>query len=160
MLTRVFPCAFVVVLCTTMASCRISTDAVPHELVGTWETARQSLQPGSYQITLMFGRNGRYSSEVRNYGLYPGQAPNELSAYARLDGTYEVSGDTVVTHAEEQVWWDRFYGADSPEHREAYESAPFSPSHFAITGRTRVLRYMSYPADAPVPTMMALVRVN
>jgi len=160
MLTRVFPRAFVVVLCATMASCRISTDAVPHELVGTWETARQSLQPGSYQITLMFGRNGGYSSEVRNYGLYPGQAPNELSAYSRLDGTYEVRGDTVVTHAEEQVWWDRFYGADSPEHREAYESAPFSPSQFEITGRMLVLRYMSYPADAPVPTTMLLVRAN
>src|SRR5215813_5646065 len=160
MLTRFVPRAFVVALCAAMASCRISTDAVPHELVGTWETARESTPPGSYQITLMFGRNGRYSNEGRSYGMYPGQAPNDLSGYSRVDGTYEVHGDTVVTHAEERVWWDRFYGADSPEHREAYDSAPFSPSQFEITGSMLVLRYMSYPADAPVPTTMILVRAH
>src|SRR5262245_2397778 len=160
MLIRVVPRAFVVVLCATMASCRISTDAVPHELVGTWETARQSIPPGSYQITLMFGRNGRYSNEVRNYGMYPGQAPDDLSGYSRVDGTYEVRGDSVVTHAEEQVWWDRFYGADSPEHREAYAGAPFSASQFEIMGSTLVFRYTSYPAEAPVPTTMTLSRAN
>ena len=158
--TRLLSRGFVAVLCVAIASCRSSTDAESHDLVGTWATPRKSLQPGSYQQPLTFGRDGRYTSEVRDYGLYPGQSSNELSAYTRIVGTYEIRGDSVATHAEEHVWWDRFYGTDSPEHREVYENAPFSASQFEIGGSTLVLHYISYPADAGVPTTMTFVRLN
>jgi hypothetical protein len=37
--------------------------------------------------------------------------------------------------------------------------SPFDDCTFEVDGNRLVLHYMSYPADAPVPTVMTLVRV-
>lgn len=61
------------------------------DLVGTWKTAPMDLEPsGWYETLLSFSRYGVFESEVRSYGVYPGQDRNELSAYSRIKGTYRM----------------------------------------------------------------------
>src|SRR5262249_41747858 len=100
------------------AGCSSFTDSGSGELTGTWQTARESLQPaGSWQTTLTFDGNGHVTMDSRDFGLY-GQRPNDLSAYYQTRGTFQIDGDSLRMQAQELVWWDRFYGADSPEHHE------------------------------------------
>lgn len=106
------------------------TDLTPEarQLVGTWQSVRENLnvvgaggvvlQTGSYHITLTFSANGDVGVDSRNYGLYPGQRPNDVSAYTTSTGSFRVAGDSLTIHLTRSVWWDGFFGASSPEHVE------------------------------------------
>jgi hypothetical protein len=100
--------------------------------------------------------------EVRSYGLLPGQGREELSAYSKTQGRYRTEGDRFFFEPRRLVWWDRFYGADSPEHVEApypYGTL-FDDAHLVLRGDELTISYLSYPFDAPVQTVMVLTRMT
>jgi hypothetical protein len=136
------------------------TDPASEDLVGSWRTAPEDLSPsGWYQSRLSFNVFGVFESEVRDYGLYPGQDRNALSAYSRIEGTYRVEGDRLIFRTSRMVWWDRFYGARSPEQvEEPYHASLYDDARYTVQGDRLILQYLSYPFDAPVPTSWEFTR--
>lgn len=152
---------FVVGLVLVMGCEDATATAARGDLVGTWARAPESLAPsGWYQIRMTFAPSGSFTAEVRSHGVYPGQSPNELSSYGLTEGTYRTDGDRLIVAPRRLVTWDRFYGSSSPE--VVQEPYPYTgyldDTRYAIHGQTLTLRYTSYPADAPVPTTVVLVR--
>ena len=138
-----------------LGACELATSAREDSpLAGRWATASEALNPrGSYQSFLTF-EDTTFVSEVRNYGLYAGQHPNELSAYSRFEGTFLVEGDSLQLSATHLVTWDGFFGPNPAERTELPPSQgpASSRAHFAIDQDRLTLRYYSYPADGPVAT--------
>jgi hypothetical protein len=142
------------------AACDPATSPADSAVEGRWASAREALNPnGSYQTFLTFD-GAAYASEVRNYGLYAGQQPNDLSAYSRTEGTFLVDGDSLQFVATHLVTWDGFFGPNPPE-RVAInpQGGQSSRAHFSIDRNRLTLRYFSYPADAPVATSRSYWRL-
>lgn len=126
--------------------------AVPTLLEGTWVAATETASPsGWYQRSLTFDANGTFASGFRIYGVYDWQQSDDLSAYQRTEGTYVVEGDRLVFHPARLVWWDRYYGDQSPEQiSEPYPYGTiFDDARYELKGRQLTLRFTVYPADAP-----------
>jgi hypothetical protein len=143
--------------------CAGPTDPPVGPLVGRWISATEALRPaGSHQYSLEFGAGGRFTAEVRSYGLYPGQAPADLSAYSRMVGGYRTAGGRLTFAPDTLVEWDRFYGAQTaPTVRTPYPyGGPYDDARYAVTGGVLTLRYLSYPADAPVETARQFRRAD
>jgi hypothetical protein len=130
------------------------------ELTGAWITAIRDLNPAGYdQSELRFGSGGGFRLEVRSYGLYPAQRKDELSAYVRIEGRFEIRNDRLIMSPKRSVTWDRFYGTDSPEVvQEPYDVPLFDQARFTVAGNRLRLNYLSYPFDAPVATEQEFVR--
>jgi hypothetical protein len=130
------------------------------DFTGAWITAARDLDPTGYdQSELRFGSGGGFRWEVRSYGLYPAQRADDLSAYVRIEGTFETRNDRLIMSPQRSVTWDRFYGADSPEVvQEHYHVPLFDGARFTIAGDRLTLNYFSYPFDAPVATEQEFVR--
>jgi len=125
-------------------------------LLGRWSTDRSALNPaGSMQSHLTFSKDGSFVAEHRSYGVYPSQRAEDLSAYWRTSGTYVLEADRLNFLPKSLASWDRFYGPHSAELVETpypygtlYDDARFKLQDSVLT-----LRYLTYPADAPVPTL-------
>jgi hypothetical protein len=146
-----------------LLGCTAPTDPAYRELVGHWITAPEDLRPsGWHQYHLTFSANGRFTTEVRSFGLISGQRGDGLSAYYRTEGTFVTEGDRLIFQPIRSVWWDAFYGINSPVHVE--EPHPhtgfYDGAHYVVASGRLTLRYLSYPADAPVPTTQIYLRAN
>ena len=133
--------------------CSDTLAPVPGNLVGTWVSAPSALQPqGSYRRHLLFTTGGRFAAEVRSYGVYPGQPADQLSHFSRIEGTFRRDGDRLLFDPERHIWWDRFYGANSPVHVEQpYPGGLFDDAVYELEPDRLTIRYTVYPADAPEP---------
>lgn len=159
------PCWLVLSLPFTLA-CASPTESGPSQferspLDGIWVTAAENASPsGWYRRSLTFGANGSFTSEFRSYGIYQGQPRDEPSGYQRTEGIYERDADRLVFHPTRLVWWDRFYGVASPEQMsEPYPYGTiFDDARYEIQGQQLTLHYTTYPADAPVPTVLVFTR--
>lgn len=120
-------------------------------IAGRWQTARESLRPaGSFQTTLTFSEDGSVIIDSRSYGLYPGQGPDDLSAYSRTTGTFRVTADSLTIRSQALVSWDRFYGADSPPKIVSPYSAVDWRSHYSLQADHLTLQTVGPgPADEP-----------
>ena len=144
-----------------LAACDSSTSPDSSSLEGRWATEREALSPtGSHRGYLTFD-GATFAFEVRTFGLYPGQAANDLSAYVRTEGTFRVEGDRLHFSPARLVTWDRFYGADSPERIDSpYPwGTLFDNARFTMRLSQLTLRYLTYPADAPVETSQTYWRL-
>src|SRR4051812_14901861 len=73
------------------------SDPTTDELTGAWITATRELNPAGYdQSELRFDSGGGFRWEVRMYGLYPAQRTDELSAYVRIEGRFELRNDRLI----------------------------------------------------------------
>jgi len=149
-------------LLTLACSDRATTEPEPQSLTGHWVTQRLSLgESASYEHHLLLQRFGRFASEVRTYGSYPGQAPDEFSGYSRVEGAFRVDGDRLEFRPVRLVEWDLFYGLSSPV--RVIEPYPygilFDSTRFEIAADHLTLRYLSYPSDAPVAATLDLTRI-
>ena len=144
------------------AACEPTTRPPDSPLSGRWATSLDALKPqGSYRTFLTF-EGTAFVSEVRNYGLYAGQQPTDLSAYSRLEGTFLVEGDSLQLLATHLVTWDPTFGPNPPERVDIVtpQGVRAGRTHFSIEGDRLTLRYFSYPADAPVPTSRTYWRLS
>jgi len=127
-------------------------------LVGSWMAPRENLQPrGSFTTYLGFS-NSKFTYVVSNYGLYSGESPGTLSAYTNISGTYQIDGDRLVLTANRIATWDAFYGGR--EEVEQVNLILFEQARFRIVAGTLVLDYITYPADAAVPTTRSFTRLG
>jgi hypothetical protein len=104
------------------------------------------------------GSNFRYRGNM--YGIYPGNSPGTLSAYTDLSGTYQIDGDKLVLTANRVATWDSFYGSQSPERVEQVNTVVFDQARFRIVAGILIIDYITYPADAPVPTTQSFTRLG
>ena len=142
-----------------VASC---TDATGSRagLNGSWIN-RENMSPAGYFTTqLTFAADGTFTDAVRSFGCYAGQSRDDLCAYTIMSGTYSIEGDQLKIGVNRIASWDRFYGADSPETVQIVNTTLFDQSHFRITALTLTLDYVTYPADAPVPTTNVFIRME
>jgi hypothetical protein len=145
----------------SLTACESSTSPEASALEGRWATDREALSPaGSYQSFLTFDGTA-FAFDVRSFGVYSGQGSNELSAYSRTEGTFRIEGDRLHFAPTRLVTWDRFYGADSPERVESpYPlGSIFDDARFTVRITELTLRYLTYPADAPVETTRTFWRL-
>lgn len=145
-----------------LAGCSSLTAPGADELVGSWTTARESLHPaGSLEHRLDLGRDLRFVAEFRSYGVYPGQGPDQLSAYSRTSGSYRVGGNRLVLRPDTLVTFDSFYGRAEPTRTTPYPyTGLYDHATFEVSGDQLTLTYLSYPADAPVTTRQRLRRAR
>ncbi|HKC79896.1 MAG TPA: hypothetical protein VKB91_01795, partial [Gemmatimonadaceae bacterium] len=94
--------------------------------------------------------NSNFTYAANNYGVYSGESPGTLSGYTNISGTYQMDGDRLVLTANRIATWDAFYGGR--EKVEQVNSILFEQARFRIVENTLTLDYITYPADAPVPT--------
>jgi len=151
-------------LAATLLACSDPAAPQPGSLIGHWLTEPQPLLPsGSHQYSLRYGADGRYTSEVRSYGLYAGQAATDLSAYVQLTGTFRAEAGRIAYATERIVRWDHFYGPESAPVVQEPAGAPPRPddgTQYEIRGDRLTLHYLSYPLDAPVPTTQVYFRAD
>lgn len=140
--------------------CSDATSPALRLLVGSWRSPATIDATGPvFQTVYRFADDGAFLSEIRDYGLYPGQARDYLSGYIRVAGRYEVSDGVLVLHPKTMVTWDSFYGAGSPPQTSSFpDTAHSQPIPFQIRGDSLVLQMVAAPLDAPVVTLSVFVR--
>jgi hypothetical protein len=148
-------------LLTLACSDRAPTEPGSQTLTGHWISQRFSLGgSASYEHHLTLSLHSRFVSEARHFWSYPGQGPDEFSGYNRVEGTYSIDRNRLHFHPVRLVWWDLFYGKNSPV--QVIQPYPygtlFDGTRFEMVADRLTLRYLSYPADAPVATTLELTR--
>ncbi|MDP9204866.1 MAG: hypothetical protein M3P12_05310 [Gemmatimonadota bacterium] len=129
-------------------------------LVGGWVVRESTSPSGYYETHLTFAADGTFTDAIRSFGSYPSQSPGDLSSYSILSGTYRVQADQLAIEVNRIVLWDRFYGANSLETVRNVNTTIFDQSRFRIVGSILTLDYITYPAEAPVPTKKVLLRAE
>ncbi|MBA3891272.1 MAG: hypothetical protein H0X64_12160 [Gemmatimonadaceae bacterium] len=128
-------------------------------LVGSWrDLSEASGHAGPSEVVLTIGSDRSFTWDMRVYGAHPGQDPSAVSGYMTIFGTYTTNGNSLRFTGERRVGWDRALGPDVVE--EAYEQDMYENATFQVIRNTLVLRYTTYPADAPQLTTKIFVRVR
>lgn len=155
--------------CITASGCTGATEpvtAVPSALVGTWEgdTSRHTPR-GTTTVSLRIETSGRFEYGVRTTGLYPSQAPDELTSRSREVGQLNTVAERALFRS------DSVYVLNFPDRTESARvvvptaggfgnATLFDGATFTVRGDVLELTYLSYPADAPVQTSRRFVRVK
>lgn len=156
-------CYLLLLLVLVAGGCTSSTAPEAEVILGRWATEREALSPsGSVQYHLVLGRDQRFSSETRMYGVYAKQAPAALSAFLRHEGHFHVEGTNIVFQPETRISWDSFYGVAEPTVEKLSSSHTlYDGATFEVRQNRRLtLHYLTYPLDAPVPTQKTFWRVK
>lgn len=158
------PLLLVLLLSIAAAACNRlvapTSDALTGEWVGPRETWSDGVSPDHMDRLVTFGADGSYRFEVRIYGAY-GQPAAQLSSWSKTEGRYRLEGDRLLVKLEATTSWDSFYGADSQERVERLDSSGYADSgQLRLRGDELVHTYLSYPADAPVETVMVYRRAR
>jgi hypothetical protein len=155
--TSIISLAFVVVA----LACSETTKPVSSPIIGGWMSPRENLQPrGSFFRYLGFSESGKFTYVINSYGVYEGESPGAQSAYTNISGTYQVDGDRLVLTANRVANWDAFYGANSRERVEQVNMIVLDEARFRIVNGKLIIDYVTYPADAPVPTTQVFTRLG
>lgn len=141
-----------------LAGCGDPASIAPGELEGSWVETQPLSPRGTMDRILTFDGDGRFWWRVQSSGVYPDQAGDDLSAWSETRGAYEVDGDRLYFQPRTSTWYDRFYEDPGPFTRDA-DGTLFDQAAVDIQAGELVLRYLSYPADAPVETTMRLKRL-
>src|SRR6478672_10272534 len=136
-----------------------SAPVISSPIVGTW-IASEALHPtGSMTTQIGFTESGMFIYSRVSYGIYPGQSAGTASAYTQISGTYQIDGDRLTITGNRTATWDSFYGANSPERVTNVNTEVFKDARFRIVTGNLILDYITYPADAPVPTTESFSRL-
>lgn len=141
-------------LLALLTACSPPTGPRAAGLAGDWTTEREALRPGgSRESRLSLAGDGRFVSESRAYGVYPGQAAEQLSSTSRVAGGYRADGDRLLFRAESLTTYDTFGGREETRVQDPYPyGAVYEGATFRVEGDRLTLTYTTYPADAPVRT--------
>jgi hypothetical protein len=125
------------------------------ELLGRWATPREDLSPsGWHQYRLTFDARGRFTREHLSFGVYSGERDDELSSYYREGGTYRTDGDRLILKPRRE--FSRV--GDAVRFSLGRVTWPDDDMRYEVTGDQLTLRYLTFPADAPVPTTKVYFR--
>lgn len=140
---------------TLLAACSDSTSPLD-ALRGSWVES-QPLRPSGYMTrSLTFREDNEFVFRVDTYGAYDGG--DSRSSFTEIVGEYKLHDDgRLEFHAEHEKSWDAFF-IGRPTQKSQVSYSMFDECTFAISGSVLTLSYVSYPADAPEPTVMRLQR--
>lgn len=151
----------VVLLALGLAACRDSTAPARTpgntSVFGFWMTETLNSDGTTVQTSLDLGTNMTFS---RSWRMYSARPRSELTAYVITEGNFTARGDSLFARATTVRNWDRDFNGGVVTVTPVRDGGPYgSPgAHFEIRNDSLVLRYLSYPADAPVETTEALRR--
>ena len=126
------------------------------ELVGTWIDSTDALPRGLIVYKLKINANKTFSSEIVMYGIYESDAPDDMSSWTELQGIVEQDMDSIYFLATTSKWWDSFYAMNPVN--EDINSLLYESCTYSIEGNILELNYITYPADAPEPTIKTFIR--
>lgn len=150
-----------VILILLLSSCDKKDDDIligDNVLIGTWVDTANALPNVYYINELIFDNNNSFTDKSSAYGIYSGQANNELSGWFVRTGNYELDKNKIGFLAEKVVSWDSFFGGDPVTTIETY--VIFENCTFTINNNILELNYITYPADAPENTIRQYKKRN
>jgi hypothetical protein len=143
-----------ILLIATLTSCNKKSDdrtIYENDLVGFWVDTIAAYPTGYYINKLDFDKYGKFTEASYSFGIYSGQAINDLSGWYVRNGTYTIEENKIDFLSKKVVTWDSFSGGEAVT---TYDSYPiFEDCSFSITSDTLEIRYITYPADAPINTL-------
>ena len=147
---------------TGAAACSSSTESPPRpgppgpgpqaaSVTGVWQTDRVLVEtyPGSRQTTIVFDAHGQMTMDAREFGVFPGDAPDDVSMLSHTVAAYAVAGDSVSIRPSQIRWWTHLEGANPPEHvLDVTPPALDEIVQFDITGDVMTIRVIA-PKEGP-----------
>ena len=146
-----------------LAACSAPAAPSPDSAVGRWRTDPEPLAPrGTAVSELTFTAEGRFASDVRFFAVYEAQGPSELSASSRTVGRYQIENGRLHLQPDSLISFDTINREPSVivTSPYPYDRAPFDGATITVSSDRLTLNYLSYPADAPVPTERQFRHVN
>ncbi len=117
-------------------------------LLGTWEFSEALNSKSHYVVELTFRDDFSFDEKITNYGLHPGDGPQDVSAWEKISGTYRAESNKRFFNSESLTYWDHvYYPQIMVQH--PYRISMFDDCTFTIQEDSLTLTYFSYPDDAP-----------
>ena len=142
----------------------VALDEYESEIVGSWSrtdvipsgVSNTDLRYFDMITTYTFDADKQYSYKVEFYG-FEDENPEEVMGSSENIGTYEVRGDSLFIKAEVNTSWEEGF---QPNPHTIQLNGRVYGNKFSIVADRLLLYYISYPADAPVPTQMGYDKVH
>ncbi len=149
-------------LCALAAACSPLLGPDSGGLVGDWATEREAISAtGSYEDRLSLDADGRFVSETRMYGAYPGQPADLLSSFSRTEGTYRAEDGRLHLEPRSLTTYDTFGGeGKTTVQTPSPYGGVYEAARFQVDGDRLTLTYVTYPADAPETTRRTFRRTD
>lgn len=129
-------CKLLLVLSVLIVSCKKDDNDAKDVLNGEWlETPLQT-----YSRTIRFESDGRFAMEY----LHPNS-----SAKSTFKGKYVIKGDSLKVNIQEMLEQQ----SSGTVVQTPANSIFFEKGTFSINDNVLTINYITYPADAPVPTV-------
>jgi hypothetical protein len=137
------------------SSCERKTDET---LTGKWAYTTES-KPRGYVINeITFNNDLSFIKRITWYGIYEGQDLDELSGWTEITGNFEVNENNLIITANKSVSYDSFFSTDPVTTIKT--EILYTNCTFDIDEKTLELRYLTFPADAPVQTKCLYKKQN
>ncbi|MBD0778874.1 hypothetical protein HPE56_13820 [Maribacter sp. ANRC-HE7] len=141
----------------------VAVDLLESAIIGAWSrtdvvpsgVTNTDLRYFDVKTTYTFDSDKTYSYRVDFYG-FEDENPEAIIGSSENVGSYKVRGDSLFIKAVANTSWEEGFKPDPETTRlggEAYGNK------FRIADDELTLYYISYPADAPVPTQMTFEKV-
>ncbi|WP_100613558.1 hypothetical protein [Confluentibacter citreus] len=128
-------------------------------LIGKWTEIIEAKPQGLLIYELTLNTNSTFILKINQFGIYPTQSNQDISAWTEFSGTFEQKPpNTLILKAGEYSWWDDFY--DMTPISEASNAQVFENCTYKIINDTLELTYTTYPADSPIETKKVLTKVK
>jgi hypothetical protein len=147
--------ALALALSIMLAACADPSSTNVDSLYGSWVETQALQRRGSMNRILTFKSGATFTFRVESFGVHG--ARSVLSAYSLTTGAFQVQHDRLLLESERVETWDSFYAEPGPFVTHA-SGMLLDSCTFLIRRDELTLRYLSYPADAPVETVMRLRR--
>lgn len=127
-------------------------------LMGTWTNKKDAQPNGYYVYELRFFNDSAFIAKTSAFGIYTGQAQNDLTAWFEHSGYYSQNVNKLYLFSNKYTFLDTFYGDQSQTIIK--DEILFQNCTFKISDNILELNYTTFPADAPVNTVMQYKRTK
>lgn len=105
--------------------------------------------------TYIFESDNTYIDKIDIFGLNDNSI-GERTSWVLTTGQFKIKGDSLFLFAEERTSWEKEF---NPVRQKERLNNNLFQSKIKLTKNIMVLDYLSYPADAPVKTIMSYKKV-
>jgi hypothetical protein len=150
-----------ILLAIGIGGCDVVTSPDIAALVGEWAEAPHVNQDGStYQQLLSLRADHSYVTEFRTYQATSSGSMGLLMSYFTTEGRFVVRGDSIYMGPVVTRSWDRNFNGGAVIVTPVSSNGPNESGgvRYEFSGGNLILRYFTYPADAPVETVTSYSR--
>ena len=119
-------------------------------LTGSWADTIVALPKGSYIYELEIDSNATFKMKTTALGIYPTDETKDTSSWWQNTGNLIQHKDSLYFNATTYKWWDSFYQMEVKT--EIVNIWMYQFCTYTISSDLLTLKYITYPADAPVET--------